>query len=40
MTRDDLFNTNAGIVRDLSTICAEICPNAILGIITNPVGFV
>lgn len=37
MTRDDLFNTNAGIVRDLCEVCAEVCPDAIMGIITNPV---
>lgn len=38
MTRDDLFNTNAGIVRDLCEVCAEVCPDAIMGIITNPVN--
>lgn len=38
MTRDDLFNTNAGIVKDLCKAAAEICPNANLGIITNPVN--
>ena len=26
MTRDDLFNINAGIVRTLVTACAENCP--------------
>lgn len=38
MTRDDLFNTNASIVRDLADACAEVCPEAMLGIITNPVS--
>ncbi|XP_067663099.1 malate dehydrogenase, mitochondrial-like [Haliotis asinina] len=38
MTRDDLFNTNASIVRDLSDACAQYCPKAIMGIITNPVN--
>ncbi|KAK6192692.1 hypothetical protein SNE40_004120 [Patella caerulea] len=38
MTRDDLFNTNASIVRDLADTCAQVCPKAMLGIITNPVN--
>ena len=38
MTRDDLFNTNASIVRDLAAAAAKVCPNAILGIISNPVS--
>jgi len=38
MTRDDLFNTNASIVRDLATAAAEHCPNAKLLIISNPVN--
>lgn len=38
MTRDDLFNTNAGVVRDVSEIASKVCPKAILGIITNPVN--
>jgi len=38
MTRDDLFNTNASIVRDLATACAEVCPKALIGIISNPVN--
>lgn len=38
MTRDDLFNTNAGIVKGLVEGCAEYCPNAILAIISNPVN--
>ncbi|KAJ2554589.1 Malate dehydrogenase, cytoplasmic [Coemansia sp. RSA 1933] len=38
MTRDDLFNTNASIVRDLAQACAEVCPEAKLLIISNPVN--
>lgn len=38
MTRDDLFNINAGIVRDLAAAAAEVCPKALIGIISNPVN--
>jgi len=38
MTRDDLFNVNAGIVGDLITGIVKNCPNAWIGIITNPVN--
>lgn len=38
MTRDDLFNINASIVRDLATAAAEVCPKALIGIISNPVS--
>lgn len=38
MTRDDLFNTNASIVRDLADNCARICPKAMICIIANPVN--
>merc|ERR1712183_110825 len=38
MTRDDLFNTNASIVRSLVENCAELCPEAILAVISNPVN--
>lgn len=38
MTRDDLFNTNASIVKALVEGCAEFCPEAILAIISNPVN--
>ena len=38
MTRDDLFNTNASIVRDLAKACAESCPEAKLLVISNPVN--
>jgi len=38
MTRDDLFNTNASIAMNLSDACARNCPDAVVGIITNPVN--
>eukprot|EP00554_Chaetoceros_debilis_P004674 CAMPEP_0194089908 /NCGR_PEP_ID=MMETSP0149-20130528/36646_1 /TAXON_ID=122233 /ORGANISM="Chaetoceros debilis, Strain MM31A-1" /LENGTH=345 /DNA_ID=CAMNT_0038773995 /DNA_START=52 /DNA_END=1089 /DNA_ORIENTATION=- len=38
MTRDDLFKTNASIVRTLVEGCAEHCPGAVLAIISNPVN--
>ncbi|SPC65474.1 probable MDH1 - malate dehydrogenase precursor, mitochondrial [Ustilago sp. UG-2017b] len=38
MTRDDLFNTNASIVRDLAKKAAEVAPKAHLLIISNPVN--
>lgn len=31
-------NTNASIVRDLAVACAEHCPKAYIGIISNPVN--
>ena len=38
MTRDDLFNTNAGIVKGLIEGVAEHCPEAFVLIISNPVN--
>lgn len=38
MTRDDLFNTNASIVRDLAHACAKFSPKAIILVVTNPVS--
>ncbi|GAB7354603.1 hypothetical protein MBLNU459_g5042t2 [Dothideomycetes sp. NU459] len=38
MTRDDLFNTNASIVRELAKAAAENCPDASILIISNPVN--
>lgn len=38
MTRDDLFNTNASIVKTLAEACAKACPKAMLCIISNPVN--
>lgn len=38
MTRDDLFNINAGIVKTLVEGVAKYCPTAWLAIISNPVN--
>ncbi|EOA24128.1 hypothetical protein CARUB_v10017362mg [Capsella rubella] len=38
MTRDDLFNINAGIVKSLVEAVADNCPNAFIHIISNPVN--
>jgi malate dehydrogenase len=38
MTRDDLFNTNAGIVKTLVEGCGKFAPDAVLAIISNPVN--
>jgi len=40
MTRDDLFATNADIARGIVEACAKHCPNAVLGMIVNPVNSV
>lgn len=38
MDRSDLFNVNAGIVRNLIEQVANTCPKALIGVITNPVN--
>ncbi|KAJ7618422.1 lactate/malate dehydrogenase [Roridomyces roridus] len=38
MTRDDLFNTNASIVRDLAAAIGRVAPKASVCIISNPVN--
>jgi len=38
MTRDDLFKINAGIAKGLIESCAKFCPDAMLGLIINPVN--
>ncbi|KAL2847447.1 lactate/malate dehydrogenase [Aspergillus pseudoustus] len=38
MTRDDLFNTNASIVRDLAKAAADASPEANILVISNPVN--
>ena len=38
MTRDDLFNINAGIVKGLIEIAAEVAPKAFILVISNPVN--
>jgi malate dehydrogenase len=40
MTRDDLFGINASIAKGIVEACATYCPNAILGLIVNPVNSV
>lgn len=38
MTRDDLFNINAGIVKGLTETIAEVAPKAFILVISNPVN--
>eukprot|EP00439_Symbiodinium_sp_Y106_P086449 s590_g33.t1 len=38
MTRDDLFNVNAGIAKGVVEACAKYCPDAVIGLIVNPVN--
>ncbi|CAI7615662.1 unnamed protein product [Penicillium palitans] len=38
MTRDDLFRTNASIIRDIFTEIAATCPQAMCCVVTNPVN--
>ncbi|KDP32500.1 hypothetical protein JCGZ_14703 [Jatropha curcas] len=38
MTRDDLFNINAGIVKGLCQAISKYCPNALVNMISNPVN--
>jgi len=38
MTRDDLFNTNASIVRDLAAAVGRVAPKAHILVISNPVN--
>ncbi|KAF8905801.1 NAD-malate dehydrogenase [Gymnopilus junonius] len=38
MTRDDLFNTNASIVRDLAAAVGRVSPDAHILVISNPVN--
>lgn len=38
MTRDDLFNINAGIVANLAASIAVNCPDAFICVISNPVN--
>ena len=40
MTRDDLFKVNADIAKGLVDACAKYCPEAVLGMIVNPVNSV
>ncbi|GLS92313.1 malate dehydrogenase [Psychromonas marina] len=38
MDRSDLFNINAGIIKNLVGVVAKVAPEACIGIITNPVN--
>lgn len=38
MTRDDLFNINAGIILDLVLTCGSASPKAVFCVVTNPVN--
>ncbi|KAJ6118719.1 hypothetical protein N7471_013339 [Penicillium samsonianum] len=38
MTRDDLFRTNASIIRDIFTEIGATCPQAMCCVVTNPVN--
>merc|ERR1719393_483867 len=40
MTRADLFKVNAGIAKGIVEACAKYCPNAVIGLIVNPVNSV
>mmetsp|Transcript_46391 Transcript_46391/g.93627 ORF Transcript_46391/g.93627 Transcript_46391/m.93627 type:complete len:331 (-) Transcript_46391:177-1169(-) len=40
MDRADLLNINIGIAQDIVEACARYCPNAIVGLIVNPVNSV
>ncbi|CAJ1396376.1 unnamed protein product [Effrenium voratum] len=38
MTRDDLFKVNADIAKGIVEACAKFCPDAVLGLVVNPVN--
>eukprot|EP01134_Creolimax_fragrantissima_P000359 CFRG0359T1 len=38
MTRDDLFKINAGIVKGIAEAVADVCPKAMVCVISNPVN--
>ena len=38
MTRADLFNINGNIIKNLIEKVADVCPNACIGIVSNPVN--
>merc|ERR1712039_730394 len=40
MTRSDLLGINAGIAKNIVDACAKFCPDAVLGLIVNPVNSV
>merc|ERR1711948_240372 len=40
MTRADLLGVNAGIAKNIVEACAKYCPDAVIGLIVNPVNSV
>nr|XP_022919415.1 uncharacterized protein LOC111428206 [Onthophagus taurus] len=40
MSRDDLFKVNADIIKSTAECCAEVCPDAFVVIVTNPLNSV
>lgn len=38
MTRDDLFETNANVVKEMAQAMSKSAPKALLAIVTNPVN--
>jgi len=40
MTRADLLGVNAGVAKNIVEACAKFCPDAVLGLIVNPVNSV
>merc|ERR1719436_1319803 len=38
--RKDLLNINAGIAKNIVEACSKFCPNAVVGLIVNPVNSV
>lgn len=40
MSRDDLFKTNATIVKELSQEVGKHCPKSLYAIVTNPINIV
>lgn len=38
MTRNDLFKINASIGRSITQTIAEVAPNALIAMVTNPVN--
>merc|ERR1712037_1019875 len=40
MSRSDLLGINAGIAKNIVEACAKFCPDAVLGMIVNPVNSV
>lgn len=39
-TREQMFEANSVILKEMAEVTADVCPNALVGIITNPVDAV